>query len=721
MTAFYLDLESGNDANDGTTFANRWKTLTSGATAARIAPGDTIRVMASPDETLVGDATWTLNSKTVTLAGAVTANISTCESGWTGSVNVTASLDSAKYKEGSNSVKLVIAAGFTTGLVAYFATGTLDLSGYQQVSFLINNTVAIAASTLSLRLCSDTAGVTTVHTIAIPAIPHANSQPWTPVVVDLGSNMNSAIQSVALYADLDPGTQTIQLDNIIACKASSSADALTHASLIGKVWNRVWVASTTYAANTIRKPTQANRNGFRYKVTAGGGGASGSSEPTWPLEIGLTVADGALTWTCEDLEDTWYALKSINGTTLSLDNDTITIGSGGRGYAGPTETVATYKRECLKQTIVSTATTSTVNVVQDSGTDGSPITYSGGWDRTNMSTLTGETWLTGQNGYGCAVSLASKNFVSIKNINAVKMTSGLISSGSTIYVDHCHFNNCSTGVDLTASGGFAYLTGVICNQISNSNGAINARTGNVIRGFCVTTNSCTSIGFTSGYGACVINNMRVKNNASNSISAGGALYTAGRPVFRNLIESSNGGTATSFGSMSFDNLLTDNPTAFATQASAGLESYIYSTNHNQTANNHVIVADAGVIVSATDQRHTASGISWKFQPTATTRNSAYPMRMPVAKIACAANVAVTVKIWTRRDSTNIKGQLSVAGGQLAGVLETTVACTPSINTWTESSALTFTPTVAGVVEIAFDVWDGVGTTAAFWIDDVSIA
>jgi hypothetical protein len=35
MAAYYLDFENGNDANDGTTFANRWKTLTNGATAAR--------------------------------------------------------------------------------------------------------------------------------------------------------------------------------------------------------------------------------------------------------------------------------------------------------------------------------------------------------------------------------------------------------------------------------------------------------------------------------------------------------------------------------------------------------------------------------------------------------------------------------------------------------------------------------------------------------------
>src|SRR3954465_12971522 len=59
MTIFYLDGEGGNDANAGTSFALRWKTFSSGATAARIAPGDVIRVMGSPAPTLLGNATWT--------------------------------------------------------------------------------------------------------------------------------------------------------------------------------------------------------------------------------------------------------------------------------------------------------------------------------------------------------------------------------------------------------------------------------------------------------------------------------------------------------------------------------------------------------------------------------------------------------------------------------------------------------------------------------------
>ena len=90
------------------------------------------------------------------------------------------------------------------------------------------------------------------------------------------------------------------------------------------------------------------------------------------------------------------------------------------------------------------------------------------------------------------------------------------------------------------------------------------------------------------------------------------------------------------------------------------------------------------------------------------------------KLACAASGAQTVKIWARRDSTNIKGILMMRGGQLAGVAAQSVALEPTINTWVESAGLTFTATEAGIVEIEVHVYDGVGTSNALWIDDLTV-
>jgi hypothetical protein len=94
--------------------------------------------------------------------------------------------------------------------------------------------------------------------------------------------------------------------------------------------------------------------------------------------------------------------------------------------------------------------------------------------------------------------------------------------------------------------------------------------------------------------------------------------------------------------------------------------------------------------TAEQGRHTASGISWKFRPTSTNRNAAYPLRLSVAKIAVAPGSAVSVNVWIRRDSTNIKGKLVVYAGQLPGLeSEVSVACEPGINTWTLTSLKTW--------------------------------
>jgi len=60
MAIYYIDLENGNDANDGTSWVNAWKTITSGPTTARISSGDDIRVSKTSDPVSIGSATWTI-------------------------------------------------------------------------------------------------------------------------------------------------------------------------------------------------------------------------------------------------------------------------------------------------------------------------------------------------------------------------------------------------------------------------------------------------------------------------------------------------------------------------------------------------------------------------------------------------------------------------------------------------------------------------------------
>lgn len=913
MSTFYLDLENGNDANDGTTFANRWKTYTSGATAARLTAGDTVRVMASPDETLVGNATWTTGSKTLTLAAAVTKNIADGSASWTPSTNVTSATNSNR-KEGASSVNVAVGSAFTTGVAAvlpiymagsspslsnrsanvlgpasltqlksgsfddelceidlpfsvfyngvyynhvrvcsnswfgfgssftpaeyhnftganppvpnfqigaadnsyqrvyagsensgntfriryegtnatggtagsptivwevtfdktnpgtikidigtntyvaspasgfadgvntaYFASfssgisntgytltqtsSNVDFSAYKQVSFWVLNDAAIAdGATLSLRLCSDAAGTTTVNTIPIPAIPSTGQ--WVPVTVDLGTALSSSVGSICLYCDKDPGTITVTLDNIIACKDSTSADALTLTSLIGKVWNRCWTASTTYAANDIRKPSQPNRNGYRYKVTAGGGGSSGSSEPTWPPEIGATVTDGALTWTCEGMEDTWYGVQSINGTTVVLDREVNSVASDTLGYyRGATETVATYRRETIKVgTMTATAGNgyfSSANYVQKSG-----VTFSGGWDRTAMSSQSGETWVSGRNGCGQGLHTNGLN-VTLRNLNHVRFFKGIIynpatTSDSEIDFANCHNNN-NTYDGLGETGG-AYpprsykMVGMVGNNNGSNGHVIALATYGVVQMRAI-VNNANNIGVYAANDGAVLRakDIDAKGNFYYGVSLSASsmvdVEISGLTTNNNGTYSINGGV---YGGLRLTNFVSADSTLFAAM-NANRNNSIYSHRHGGVAGSHLITTDGGSIISATDQRHTASGISWKFRPTSTNRTSKYPLTMSVAKIACTSGVSRTVSIWTRRDNTNVNGTLKVRGGQLAGVpVDVTTACAPTINTWTQYSA-TFTPSETGVIEVVFEVYDGVGTTNNFWIDDLAVS
>jgi hypothetical protein len=90
--------------------------------------------------------------------------------------------------------------------------------------------------TFALKLCSDTAGNTVVNTITFDMRQYYTQNKWVPIVVDTGAALGSNIQSVALHK-LDQNnytsTQYFHICNVVACKASSAADSITHKSLIG--------------------------------------------------------------------------------------------------------------------------------------------------------------------------------------------------------------------------------------------------------------------------------------------------------------------------------------------------------------------------------------------------------------------------------------------------------------------------------------------------------
>ena len=749
----------------------RYKTLTTGTSSTRLNTGDIVRVMGSPAPTSIGNATWnsnilqatknivsstnaspininisthgyvtgdtvvitghttntnangtwtitrvdannfTLNGSTgngvggasgtvrlrnntvVSLTSSVTQNIASCgnrgegRTVWTPSANITATLNTSDYKEGDCSDSIDIAAAFTTGLAAYKATGSLNLSGYQQLSFWIKQTAGTvgASGAISLVLCSDALGATPVNTFSIENLIVLNR--WTPITIDLATNLGSSIQSIAFYVNTDNGAQTFLLSNIIACKASSSNDSLTLQSLIGK------------------------------NIST----------------------------------DTFYAIQSINGARVMLDQDpTATpISTSLRGYCDgsiSSSNVATFKRETIK-TIMVAANTTQVQTMTKGGTsyaDGSytNIVYEGGWDRSNMSVQNLETWFDGRNGLGYGLYFVNTFWNSCNKISFVRYFQSIEALGGWGYtVNNGHFNN-------NSSIGFQWNgpTRVTMNNVFSNNNANNNivfTNSNLSSINNVTINNSSANGANFWYGASnnLASNINVHNNAGYGVYFDGAVNN----IFRNSVFNLNsGGAGLRFNSGSGGNkfincatsgnvsngvsyyLANDNYFINYIGAEASLfsltnyytNSKIISQNHNNTNNFHLITTEYGTIYSTVAVRYSNSGFAWALAPTNVLRDRFYPLDFKIATIAVNANSLVTVRAWVRRSNINLTMGLRIKGNQIAGVTnDITSYMTAAADTW-QQVTLSFTPTEAGVVEILAECFGG--TTYTGYIDDISI-
>ncbi len=672
MTIYHLNPGSGDDMNTGEDWANAWKTIRYG-TAGIVVPGDIVKIAKSPDPASIGNATWNNLSKTVTLASALTANVDLCEAAWTASANVTATADTSARKEGTYSAKLVIAAAFTTGKIAYHALGSaIDFSAYQQLSFWFVCSTYRAANALKICLCSDASGDTIVDEFILPEIPSDQTNKFKAYTINKGSALGATIQSVALYAITDPGTSTVTmwLDNILAVKAASEATALSLTSLISK--------------NSL---------------------ATGGDEA-------------------------WYPIQSINGTTVLLDNGTGTYANAGKGYYGSTETVTTYRREAFR------CGASNDCAVQDSGTSGSMIEFQGGYNTTSGN-QDGETFFDVGSGAGSGIDLTGRAYILSNSLNMIRSGNGVTISGaacigcqvmahtlagnasSGVYMYQCGLctinvknpvNNSSTGLKLDGVGCCGNsLSAVSANN--NMGGGV-SMSGTAVFNTGDITNICNNNGigilFNNAFDN-VVKAQNVKNNSTYGVS----FMTNSQ---RNTVEAVTdlNTTAAVQSDTTCRNFLRKSTLNEATKAT-GFADY-YNGRVSSTGSNNAIYTDGGLIQSQTAVRHTATGIAWQLMPTSANRKEGYPLSLSLAKIAVAANAQVTVTAWFQKSNAGITGKLICRKGQLAGMTADAVATKNSTLNAFEQLSISFTPTEAGVVEVEALAYGG--TTYSVYVDDL---
>jgi len=732
----------------------RWKTGGTGATAVRIVPGDELRVMASPEPTSLGAGTWTsgpsyigsasekaiqsstnaspivvtsaahglVTGDTVEISGHTTntfangmwevtkltddtysldgstgngvggatgvgRNMSSCrvyldtactqkiagcslqEGAWTASANVTATVNTSDYKGGYGSTSIAVAAGFTTGKAAYFATGTLDLSGYQQVSFNVRQSAGTlgAASSLSIVLCSDTAGATPVDTINLPYLAALNQ--WYPITIDTAGALGSSIQSVAFYVNTDNGAQTFQIGQIIACKAASSADSLSLTSLISK------------------------------HSTSGG-------------------------------DEVWYGIRDIHGRRVVLQTEYSATSNTTHysAYAGTTENVTTYKRETIKTTVAATAPL----LINEAGTYAAPNTLSGGWNRTDMSTQTGETWFSQGafmivgNGNCVAVSLSTgSQFWNFDRIHAAYSDTAfaLGSSGTTygISIGTVKAVACNAGVIRASSSSRKVDVDTAINVSCVNSGAVTYASDYT---FGVLTSIGCGNGCSFGTSARIyIDNLTVKYAVGPWLNySGSSTPSSGIHINSGTIEYATQAASTYSSELFFAKDC--NFTLYSGVAPyAGPLTYSnsFATTQNENGNGVSKIYGAGgsVIIQDTTMAYGTASSSWKMSPVSTTLSADWPLYLPLRGIALAANVTKTIGVWMRRSNTGLTMKLVCKGGQIAGIAaDVTASMTAAADTW-ELVQISLTPTEKGAVELEAHAYGG--ATYNGWVSVMEVA
>ena len=770
MATFYLDYEGGNDANDGTTFANRWKTLTSGATAARIAPGDTIRVMGSPAPTSLSvNGDWTDGPKNAVVT-------------ITSSTNATP-IVVTKASHGLSTGDTVVVTGHTintnangTWEVNVLTSSTFELTGsvgngvggasgsFRQVN---NCRVKLASAvTKTVQDCGFQSGAWTASANVTATISTADfKEGYGSSSIDIAAGFTTGL---AAYKALGAST------DFSGYKQISFWIKQTAGTIGAAGATQIKLCSDTAGAtpvDTFDVPALGALNRW-VPVTVDKGSALGATIQS--VSFNVVTDNGAQTFLVDNIiavkdstsadslsltsligkntgNETWCAIQSINDKRVMLDQgtDTIPTDSGWRGYSGTTETVTVYKRETIKTTISALETT-VVQSVTDSGSAGSLIAFEGGWDRTNMTTQNLETWFDGQASWGNGMQISGKSFVSLNKINCVRYARGLQLTGTChhITIDNISVNNCrqsnSTDSAINIQGSCYAITFGTINSLSYNTGGtaglfIVSGSANIVIGTIYHADGNSSRGVKIGSNGAgmtnTVDSINAQNNGTSNVALGGVgtiiksltsknsagvgldfAESSGAIVY-NLTSSGNASGVTGGAGK---NTLINASISEATEVNSttGTGAIVFSETHDGTANNHQIFTDLGRMASETTTRHTASGLAWNMAPTSALRDSSYPLVLSLAKIACSASNLVTVKAWMRRTNTGLTMRLVCKGGQISGVSsDQTASMTAAADTW-EELTITFTPSAAGVVEITAEAYGG--TTYTGYVDDMTI-
>tara|TARA_R100000388_G_scaffold53029_2_gene39442 strand:+ start:1483 stop:3903 length:2421 start_codon:yes stop_codon:yes gene_type:complete len=594
-------------------------------------------------------------------------------------------------------LRIQIANGFSTGKAWYYTLpDTLDLSAFQRISFIYHNQndADISTAHLSLKLCTDTTGDVAAHSVQIAGFA---SRGGYPIVEDFGTNLNSAIKSVALYVDTDVGAEDIRLANIIAVKDAN--DGITHCDVIGK--------------NT-------------------------TAEPVW--------------WQCQYIQEDLIVFGQP--TSSSADSYNGLDASQLATYTNTSETVSLYKITPFnfytngQDYNLTDSNKLYMTPRWDGRLSSSEAKFLGGWDQTNMTTQNSVTWVNLNH-------RARSFFYNGTNSNAahtVVERLGMCQGNDTV---RCR-GSFNTIRNIYAAGRTSFPP----VQVDNNQ---RTRRGTVVDGIFQTMGNQHLVliniqrGFVEDQAPIIIKNAHHYGGGTADISGVGAcpvifenLYLYSRQRFfhmtsidavsridiKNLFASGIRNFVVE-GSIrvhnsSITNVINEVHPHTVNNQGTSVDGQISFRNYNGSNNDHRIYLANGMIKSETSVRHGTDGIAWKIQPTiehtgnisfsALNNIDSNPLAFTVAKIFVEANKLVTFVAYLRRTNTGLTLRVAARrdkmGNYLSLASDAVANCTAAADTWQEVT-LTFTPTDSAEITIDCEAFGGNSFTG--YIDDISVS
>jgi hypothetical protein len=416
------------------------------------------------------------------------------------------------------------------------------------------------------------------------------------------------------------------------------------------------------------------------------------------------LSHGVLIGKNNTAEPEWYPIQSIDGTTIVLGNLYDTGASPTRAYRGATEAVTTYALYPLR--------TRATDYLRNAGGINStaPLTITGGWNRTDMSTQTGVSWLTGEGMQQYGLYNGPANFDAIylpdytigfasyaayglydnSANNMIRRILGIVNCGAPVFrsggwmlndydlgnivynAAGLAFSSTQMGVfklrvrRITGTSSVTYAPGFIpsdtyddsnadtvIDQIDNCESAVNVQVSGAkvrLRGLVAKNNKTATVKFTNG--------------------GGGALVELDRPTLGD--------------STVYNTTVASSVVRVTAANGVRWDNRVYTQAHTQTVTSSVAhgTAPYSVMLTAVNYQYSHD----------------LPRQVRLARVACLSGKTVTFITWVLRSSPNITAGLRTWRGCVAGVGDITVTGVATSGTW-EQLALTFTPTEDGVVDV----------------------